>query len=175
MSVKLLTEHHLEFISLTGGCTYSCQNATLLEITCHSSLAIVTFFIKVKSFFLCSGNCIHSTVRHFPAYFSANIMNQNYSHNNSYFERTLCHKFLKFLHHNAGMVHRSWSMSSKTKIMLFTYVKPQCIDTKNMWYPTLILLWRISPDHYQGSYRKVWVKFKDFSRTSKDYLTVFKD
>ena len=32
-SVKLLTEHHLEFLSLKGGCTgYTCQNATLLEI-----------------------------------------------------------------------------------------------------------------------------------------------
>ena len=44
MIVKLLTEHHLEFISLKGGCTGSseftltCQNTTLLEITCHSSL-----------------------------------------------------------------------------------------------------------------------------------------
>ena len=27
----------------------------------------------------------------------------------------------------------------------------------------------------QGSYREVRVKFKDFSRTSKDYLTVIKD
>ena len=35
MSVKLLTEHHLEFLSLKGGCT--CQNATLLDITCHGS------------------------------------------------------------------------------------------------------------------------------------------
>ena len=34
-------EHHLEFLSLTGGCTgsseYACQNATLLAIMCHSS------------------------------------------------------------------------------------------------------------------------------------------
>ena len=37
MTVKLLTEHHLEFLSLIGGYTgssvYTCQNATLLEIT----------------------------------------------------------------------------------------------------------------------------------------------
>ena len=33
MLVKLLTEHHLEFLSLKGGCGYTCQNATLLEIT----------------------------------------------------------------------------------------------------------------------------------------------
>ena len=42
MSVKLLTEHHLDFPSLKGGCTgssesYTCQNATLLEITCRGS------------------------------------------------------------------------------------------------------------------------------------------
>ena len=35
MTVKLLTEQHLEFLSLKGG--YTCQNATLLEITCHGS------------------------------------------------------------------------------------------------------------------------------------------
>ena len=27
---------------------------------------------------------------------------------------------------------------------------------------------------YQGSYMQVWVKFKDFSRTSQDYPTIFK-
>ena len=42
MTVKLLTEHHLEFLSLKGGRTGSsesniCQNTTLLEITCHDS------------------------------------------------------------------------------------------------------------------------------------------
>ena len=43
MIVKLLTEQHLEFLSLKGGCTgsfeYSCQNAILLEITCCGSNA----------------------------------------------------------------------------------------------------------------------------------------
>ena len=41
MTVQLLTEHHLEFLSLKRDCTGSsestCQNATLLEITCHGS------------------------------------------------------------------------------------------------------------------------------------------
>ena len=42
MTLKLLTEHHLEFLSLKGGSTGSSestlvQNATLLEITCHGS------------------------------------------------------------------------------------------------------------------------------------------
>ena len=39
MIVKLLTEHHLEFLSLKGGCIGSSEsthvkNATLLEISC---------------------------------------------------------------------------------------------------------------------------------------------
>ena len=50
MRVKLLTEHHLEFVSLKGGCTGSpestCQNATLLEITCHCSFMIRTHTVN---------------------------------------------------------------------------------------------------------------------------------
>ena len=38
MSVKLLTEHHLEFISLKGGCTGSSESTLVLEITCHCSV-----------------------------------------------------------------------------------------------------------------------------------------
>ena len=42
MIVKLLTEHHLEFLSLKGGFprlvrVYICQNDTLLEISCIGS------------------------------------------------------------------------------------------------------------------------------------------
>ena len=50
MSVKLLTEHHLEFLSLKGGSTGSSEstvvkNATLLEITCSgSNLEEVTYY-----------------------------------------------------------------------------------------------------------------------------------
>ena len=45
MIVKLLTEHHLEFLSLIGGCrgssrVYIYQNATLLEILCTGSINI---------------------------------------------------------------------------------------------------------------------------------------
>ena len=40
LTVKLLTEQHLEFLSLKGGCTgsseYICRNATMLEITCQA-------------------------------------------------------------------------------------------------------------------------------------------
>ena len=37
MTVKPLSEHHFEFLSLNGVCTR--QNATLLGITCHGSNA----------------------------------------------------------------------------------------------------------------------------------------
>ena len=42
MSVKLLTEHHLEYLSLKGDCRGSfestlCQNVKLLEISCRGS------------------------------------------------------------------------------------------------------------------------------------------
>ena len=46
MIVKLLTEHHLEFLCLKEGCRGSpestyCQNVKLLEISCCSSYCIV--------------------------------------------------------------------------------------------------------------------------------------
>ena len=41
MSVKLRTEHHLEFLNLKGGhmahMSLHLSNATLLKITCHGS------------------------------------------------------------------------------------------------------------------------------------------
>ena len=45
MSVELLTEHNLEFLSLKGGCiglsdsSLHSSISTLLEITCHGSFA----------------------------------------------------------------------------------------------------------------------------------------
>ena len=44
MSVKLLSEHRLEFLSLKGD--YTCQNAILVEITCFSSYIIRGAFGK---------------------------------------------------------------------------------------------------------------------------------
>ena len=46
MTLKLLTEHNLEFLSLKGGCKGSSestlfQNATLLEITCRGSIIVI--------------------------------------------------------------------------------------------------------------------------------------
>ena len=48
MIVKLLTEHHLEFLSLKGGCrgsseSYTCQKVKLLEISCHGLIIIHAF------------------------------------------------------------------------------------------------------------------------------------
>ena len=46
MIVKLLTEHHLEFLSLKGGSrgsSESTQNVKLLEISCHGSNDVFDF------------------------------------------------------------------------------------------------------------------------------------
>ena len=55
MTVKLQAEHHLECLSLTGGCTGSSEstlvNATLLEITCHGSLTRKCHNHKSQSYF----------------------------------------------------------------------------------------------------------------------------
>ena len=53
MSVKLLTEDYLEFLSLKRGCrvrVYTCQNAELLEITCHGSFVGIVIFIEQLKF-----------------------------------------------------------------------------------------------------------------------------
>ena len=60
MTVKLLTENHLEFLSLKGGCTgsfvwvYTCQNATLLEIICQGFFNIALHFHLKAKFILFS-------------------------------------------------------------------------------------------------------------------------
>ena len=40
MIVKLLTEHHLEFLSLKGGCTGSSQSTLVKMPNCYSSLLL---------------------------------------------------------------------------------------------------------------------------------------
>ena len=55
MIVKLLTEHHLEFLSLKGGCRGqldTCQNATLLEISCTGSINFS--FVQINTSFAIS-------------------------------------------------------------------------------------------------------------------------
>ena len=57
MNIKLLTEHHLEFLSLKGGCTGSCQNVTFFIsfVVAHIAdkeiagcLAFIVFFLKLR-------------------------------------------------------------------------------------------------------------------------------
>ena len=45
MSVKLLTEHHLEFLRLKGGCIGLSDSTLvkLLEISCHRSFRFVQY------------------------------------------------------------------------------------------------------------------------------------
>ena len=62
MSVKLLTEQHLKFLSLKAGCTGSYestngQNVTLLEITCHG-LIILLLDSDPTVFFLQFHKCL---------------------------------------------------------------------------------------------------------------------
>ena len=52
MIVKLLTEHHLEFLSLKGGCrgspgVYLCQNVKLLDISCCGSNLLFDLLVDV--------------------------------------------------------------------------------------------------------------------------------
>ena len=50
MIVKLLTEHHLEFLSLKGGCRGSSESTLvkLLEISCRSSNSfLLTFDVNI--------------------------------------------------------------------------------------------------------------------------------
>ena len=52
MIVKLLTERHLESLSLKGGCrVYTCQNATLFEISCTGSYFNLSWLFQ--SYFSC--------------------------------------------------------------------------------------------------------------------------
>ena len=59
MSVKLLTEHHLEFLTLKGGCTGSCESTHVKMPHCWKSHVTAQIFIiwpsgKIaQSFLLC--------------------------------------------------------------------------------------------------------------------------
>ena len=53
MNVKLLTEHHLEFLGFAGGCTGSYESvhvkiAILLEITCRGSILLPCFLLSLQ-------------------------------------------------------------------------------------------------------------------------------
>ena len=47
MSVKLLTEHHLEFLSLKGGCTGSSKSTLVKMPHCWKSHVVAHFIISV--------------------------------------------------------------------------------------------------------------------------------
>ena len=53
MIVKLLTEHHLEFLSLKGGCTGSSESTLVKMSNCWKSRALaqmlMTYMYKVLS------------------------------------------------------------------------------------------------------------------------------
>ena len=71
MSVKLLTEHHLEFLSLKVGCTGSSESThvkiSLLEITCHGSYCLSgrkhTLVLSVT--FQCNGIALNTRTESF--------------------------------------------------------------------------------------------------------------
>ena len=46
MTVKLLTEHHLEFLSLTGGCTGSSESTLVKMPHCWKSHTAAQFIFK---------------------------------------------------------------------------------------------------------------------------------
>ena len=48
MIVKLQTKHHLEFLSLKGGCRGSSESTHLLEISCTGS-----YFFMCQSYLIC--------------------------------------------------------------------------------------------------------------------------
>ena len=85
MSVKLLTEHHLEFLKLKGGCTGSSESTLVKLSHCWKSHCTAQLFIKI---IIKSGNCMvmnaiqvcHTVFRYCPLI--AISMNQSLkSHN----------------------------------------------------------------------------------------------
>ena len=52
MIVKLLTEHHLEFLSIKGGCTGSCESTIVKMPHCWKSHATAQVTFKVDKCFI---------------------------------------------------------------------------------------------------------------------------
>ena len=74
MIVKLLTEHHLEFLSLKGGCRGSSESTLvkLLEISCRGS--IMSQFSDFCTYRMCKVNlktCMHSYLVGLEVYIEA--------------------------------------------------------------------------------------------------------
>ena len=53
MIVKLLTEHHLEFLSLTGGCRGPSESTLAKMSNCWKSHALAHFILHQHAFILC--------------------------------------------------------------------------------------------------------------------------
>ena len=51
MIVKLLAEHHLEFLTLTGGCRGSSESTLVKMPTCWKSHAAAQFIVIVKDLY----------------------------------------------------------------------------------------------------------------------------
>ena len=69
LSVKLLTEHHLEILSLSGGCTGSSESTFVKMPHCWTPDAQITFFFQNTENEVC---CAYSQqlpaakIKHFP-------------------------------------------------------------------------------------------------------------
>ena len=64
MSVKLLTEHHLEFLSLTGGCTGSSETTLVKIPPCWKSHVMahnptMSFLLMILPFAVLTGLTLH--------------------------------------------------------------------------------------------------------------------
>ena len=53
MIVKLLTERHLEFLSLKGGCTGSSESTLVKMSNCWKSHALAQLFSQDRALFVC--------------------------------------------------------------------------------------------------------------------------
>ena len=65
MSVKLLTQHHLEFLSLTEGCTGSSESTLDKMSHCWKSHVAAQFFVSKVSYNSIQGNQSHTLAAKF--------------------------------------------------------------------------------------------------------------
>ena len=76
MTVKLLTEHHLEFLSLTGGCTGSSESTLVKILHCWKSHTMAHMYIgNILSSFLDIDECLNN-----PCLYNGNCSNTNGSY-----------------------------------------------------------------------------------------------
>ena len=64
MSVKLLTEHHLEFLSFTGGCTGSSESTLVKMPHCWKSHVTAQFVIISRLPLICTGLLLVFGIHH---------------------------------------------------------------------------------------------------------------